>query len=90
MIKVQKAPLSFVYNKPGTNHYLVCYDPGDDMITMFRYAYKYIKYDISDKRDKKIKKLFNLKKTPKPLIYNGFEVVIIVQHNIEVTLHGIS
>lgn len=53
MIKVQKAPLSFVYNKPSTNHYLVCYAPGDDMIAVFRYAYQHIKYNLIAKNVKK-------------------------------------
>lgn len=53
MIKIQKAPISFIYNKPGTKHYLVCYTPGDDMIAVFRYAYQYIKCDIAYKNVKK-------------------------------------
>lgn len=46
MIKIQKAPISFVYNKPGTHHYLVCYGPEDDMIEVFRKAYEIIKNNI--------------------------------------------
>lgn len=46
MIKIQKAPISFIYNKPGTKHYLVCYAPGDDMIMVFRLAYEIIKNNI--------------------------------------------
>lgn len=53
MIKVQRAPLSFVYNKPGTNHYLVCYAPGDDMIAVFMYAYDTIKCNLENKNVKK-------------------------------------
>lgn len=53
MIKIHKAPISFVYNKPNTNHYLVCYGPGDDLIEVFRYAYQYVKCNL---RGKKVKK----------------------------------
>lgn len=53
MIKVQKAPISFVYNLKGTNHFLVCYAPGDDMIVVFENAYKIIKDTLHTKKIEK-------------------------------------
>ena len=50
MIKIKRAPISFIYNKPNTKHYLVCVAPGDDMIKIFRYAYNYIQCDLEYKK----------------------------------------
>ena len=53
MIKVQKAPISFVYNPQGINNFLVCYAPGDDMIEVFRRAYVALKCNLESKKVKK-------------------------------------
>ncbi|MCI9094033.1 MAG: hypothetical protein HFF36_09690 [Coprobacillus sp.] len=53
MIKIQKAPISFIYNKPNTNHYLVCYAPEDGVKEVFKLVYQYIKCNLKRKNVKK-------------------------------------
>ncbi|WP_157844130.1 hypothetical protein [Candidatus Stoquefichus sp. SB1] len=52
MIKIQQAPISFIYNPKGTNSFLVCYAPEDDKIEVFRRAYQYVKYSLKKKGEK--------------------------------------
>lgn len=53
LIKVQKAPISFIYNKPNTKHYLVCYAPEDGVKEVFKLVYQYIKCNLKRKNVKK-------------------------------------